>query len=80
MVFTNIEVSTCIEVEKSDEISLQNFISELKLLNNNIYDQLETKLHTNLETNYEIFYQAIKICKRQNTFQRKPSNITKIYT
>ena len=70
MVFTNIEnmanidkVSKYIEVEKSDEISLQNFINELKLLN--IYDQLETKLHTNLETNYEIFTHAIKICKRQ---------------
>ena len=54
MVFTNIEnitnidkVSKYIEVEKSDEISLQNFITELKLLN--IYDQLETKLHTNPE-------------------------------
>ena len=57
--FTNIEnitnidkVSKYIEVEKSDEISLQNFINELKLLN--IYNQLETKLHTNPETNYEI--------------------------
>ena len=76
MVFTNIEnianidkVSKYIEVEKSDEISLQNFINELKLLN--IYDQLETKLHTNPETNYEIFPMLLKFVK-DNTFQRKP--------
>ena len=65
MVFTNIvniakidKVSKYIEVEKSDEISLQNFIHELKLLN--IYDQLETNLHTNPETNYEIFTMLLK--------------------
>ena len=59
MVFTNIDnianidkVSKYIEVEKSDEISLQYCINEIKLLN--IYDQLATKLHTNPETNYEI--------------------------
>ena len=68
MVFTNIEnitnidkVSKYIEVEKSDEIFLQNFIHELKLLN--IYDQLETKLHTNPETNYEIFTMLLKFVK-----------------
>ena len=47
-----------IEVEKSDEISSQNFINKLKLLN--IYDQLETKLHTNPETNYEISTRLLK--------------------
>ena len=68
MVFTNIEnitnidkVSKYIEVEKSDEISFQNFINELKLLN--IYDQLETKLHTHPETNYEIFTMLLKFVK-----------------
>ena len=76
MVFTNIEnianidkVSKYIEVEKSDEISLQNCINELKLLN--IYDQLETKLHTNPETNDEIFTMLLFFLKT-NTFQRKP--------
>ena len=65
MVFTNIEnitninkVEKYIEVEKSDEISLQNVINELKLLN--IYDQVETKLHTNPETNYEIITMLLK--------------------
>ena len=68
MIFTNIEnianidkLSKYIEVEKSDEISLQIFINELKLLN--IYDQLETKLHTNPETNYEIFTMLLKFAK-----------------
>ena len=71
MVFTNIEniakidkVSKYIEVEKSDEISLQNCINELKLIN--IYDQLETKLHTNLETNYEIFTMLLKFVKNKH--------------
>ena len=71
MVFTNIEniakidtVSKYIEVEKSDEISVQNFFNELKLLN--IYDQLETKLHTNPETNYEIFTMLLKFIKNKH--------------
>ena len=69
MVFTNIEnitnidkVSKYIEVERSDEISLQNFISDLKLLII-LYDELETKLHTNPETNYEIFTKLLKFLK-----------------
>ena len=68
MGFTNIEnmtnidmISKYIEVEKSEENSLQNFINEIKLLN--IYDQLETKLHTNPETNYEIFTMILKLIK-----------------
>ena len=71
MVFTNIEniakinkVLKYIEVEKSDEISLQNFINELKLLN--IYDQLETKLYTNPETNYDIFTMLLKFVKNKH--------------
>ena len=62
MVFTNIENITNIDkVSKYIEISLQNFINKLKLLN--IYGQLETKLHTNPETNYEIFTKLLKFVK-----------------
>ena len=71
MVFTNNEnitnidkISKYIEVEKSDEISLLNFINERKLLN--IYDQLETKLHTNPETNYAIFTKLLKFVKSKH--------------
>ena len=69
MFFPNIDniakidkVSKYIEVEKSDEISLQNFINKLKLLN--IYYQLETKLHTNPESNCEIFTMLLKFVKK----------------
>ena len=68
IVFTNIEnitnidkVSKYTEVKKSDELSLQNCIKKLKLLN--IYDQLETKLHTKPETNDEIFTMLLKFVK-----------------
>ena len=62
------EVSKYIEVEKADEISLQNVINKLKLFN--IYDQLETKLHTNPETNHGIFTKLLKFVKDKHIPKR----------
>ena len=54
-------VSRFVEVETSDELSMFNFIDELK--SSNIYEQLTQRVDGNPQANYDIFSHLLSYAK-----------------
>ena len=53
-----------VDIEKRDELSIRNFIDELKSLN--IYDQLNKDTNCNPNENYQIFSQLIELAREKH--------------
>ena len=68
LLFTYIEYLSYIEkvpkfinIKKTDPLSVENFINELR--EDNIYDRMQQPLDTNLNDNYEIFITHFQLAK-----------------
>ena len=59
-----VKVDKYIEIEKSDQLSMNNFIEELKSLN--IYDKLNKPLNSSPQDNYEIFSHLLKYARTKH--------------
>jgi len=54
----------CITIENRDEVSINKFIDELKILN--IYEQMNKTINSNPQDNYEVFSLLVKYAKEKH--------------
>ena len=81
MIFTYVEnvsyiteVPKFIEVERSDEHSMHNFVKELDEMC--IYEQLQPALDANPQENYDIFIKSVSSAKNKH-LQKKIARLNK---